>query len=69
MRYYLKFLWVGVLSGIFCILGYAIQSRALLLSDIVALFGMREIECHVQFLSNIAYWYIPLLFFLFVTTY
>lgn len=63
MKYYLRFIWVGVLSGIFCILGYAIQSRALLLSDIVALFGMREIECYVQFLSNIAYWYIPLLFF------
>ena len=35
----------------------------LLLSDIVSLFGMREIECYVQFLYDIAYWYIPLLFF------
>lgn len=63
MKYYLRFLWVGVLSGIFCILGYALKSQVLSLTDIISLFGMREIECYVQFLSNIAYWYIPLLFF------
>lgn len=63
MRYYLKFLWVGVVCGIFCIWGYSVWSETFFCSDIISLLAMRNISYFIQYLSDIAYWYIPLLFF------
>lgn len=63
MKYYLKFVWVGIFCGVFCMLGYAVRNEEFFCSDIVLLFGMGEVNYFVQYLSNIAYWFTPLLFF------
>lgn len=63
MKYYLKFVLVGIFCGFFCILGYAVRNEKFLCSDIVLLFGMGEVNYFMQYLSNIAYWFMPLLFF------
>ncbi len=63
MKYYLKFLVVGIVCGVLCMLGYAVRIDEFVCSDIIRLFGMYEIKYFMQYLSNIAYWFMPLLFF------
>ena len=63
MKYYLRFITAGIICGVFCMASYAIDNEYFLCSDIISLFGMQEVSYFAQYMSEIIYWFMPLLFF------
>ena len=63
MKNYGKFLGVGFICGMFCMIGYAVRSESMQASNVIGLFGLSEVDYFVQYLSTILYWILPLLIF------
>ena len=63
MRYYMRFLLVGAVSGFFCVLNYARNGAGRTLADIVMLFGFSAVKCQINFVMSAIYWYMPLFLF------
>lgn len=63
MRYYMRFLLVGAVSGFFCVFNYARNGAGRTLDDIVMLFGFSAVKCQINFVMSAIYWYMPLFLF------
>lgn len=58
----MKFLWTGAVYGGLCMLSY-IGNSSIPLSDIIFLFGLKNVTYFVQYLQEITFWILPLIFF------
>lgn len=63
MKYYAKFLLAAVFCGAFCILGVAKNMNSLTLSEIVLLPAFINADYQPQYLPEITFWFLPVVFF------
>lgn len=63
MKHYLRFLWIAVFCGFFCIFGYMKNSTECLFSDIILYLGFYEVDYYPQYIPAITYWYMPLMLY------
>lgn len=65
MKYYIRFLWMAVFCGAFCIFSSTKYNPnpTILFSDIIMLTGFEYADFYPQYIPIITYWYLPLLIF------
>lgn len=63
MKHYMKYLWIAVFCGIFCIVGCTKNFSEILLSEILFIPTYFDTDYYMQYIPNITFGYVPLLLF------